>query len=251
MNTIFVHRDGRTEPVTSIDRSWLTPAAGVYVWVDLDAPSIPESLVLSDTFAFHRLAIEETRVAPQSPRIDAYEGYLFAAVAGADTDVCFFVGAHFIVSVHRDASKAIADLMDSVRHGGKHFAEGPFAMFHRLVQNSVDGFMPLLQKQVSCADALEKRTLEKAGVSLVADVLRARNDVFGLSQRLSREQNAVRRLASRDVVEISDEMAFRFRDLENRLARLVDGAQALEHRLGDLLTAASALAARKSLMSWM
>ena len=58
---------------------------------------------------------------------------MFAAIAGADADVGFFVGAHFIVSVHWEASKAIADLIDSVRHGGKQFAEGPFAMFHRLV----------------------------------------------------------------------------------------------------------------------
>jgi magnesium transporter len=248
MNTIFVHRDGRTEPVTSIDRSWLNPAAGVYIWVDLDAPSIPESLVLSDTFSFHRLAIEETRVAPQSPRIDAYDGYLFAAVAGADADVCFFVGAHFIVSVHREASKAIADLMDSVRHGGKHFAEGPFAMFHRLVHATLEGFTPVLQNQAASVDGLEKRVLDKAGSGLVGDILRARKDALQLSQRFSREHEAVRRLAGRDVVEISDEMAFRFRDVQNRLARLLDGTHALEHRLGDLLTAASAPSARKS---WM
>ena len=49
--TIFVHRDGRTEQATSLDRAWLDPASGAFVWVDLAAPSIPESLILSDTFA--------------------------------------------------------------------------------------------------------------------------------------------------------------------------------------------------------
>jgi magnesium transporter len=248
MNTIFVHRDGRTEPVTSVDRSWLNPAAGVYIWVDLDAPSIPESLVLSDTFAFHRLAIEETRVAPQSPKIDAYDGYLFAAVAGADADICVFVGAHFIVSVHQEPSKAITDLMDSVRHGGKHFAEGPFAMFHRLVHATLEGFTAVLQREAAGVDALEKRVLDKTGVGLVGDILRARRDALQLSQRFSREHEAIRRLGNRDVVAISDEMAVRFRDVQNRLARLLDGIHALEHRLGDLLTAASAPSARKS---WM
>ena len=37
------------EQVTSIDRSWLSPSANAYVWVDLAAPSLPESLVLSDS----------------------------------------------------------------------------------------------------------------------------------------------------------------------------------------------------------
>jgi len=245
MNTIFVHRGGRTEPVTSIDRSWLSPVAGVYLWVDLAAPSIPESLVLSDTFAFHHLAIEETRSMRQSPKIDAYDGYLFAVIAGSDADISFFVGPHFIVSVHREESKAISDLMDSVRHGGKHFGEGPFAIFHRLVHATIDGFEPLLEKQDDCVESLERRALEKATADLVGDVLRARRDAFELSQRFSREHDAIQRLAGRDIVEISDEMVIRFRDVRNRLARLLDGARALEHRLGDLLTAASAMSARK------
>jgi magnesium transporter len=248
MNTIFIHRDGRTEPVTSIDRSWLGPASGVYIWVDLATPSIPESLVLSDTFAFHRLAIEESRATPQSPKIDAYDGYLFAAVAGADADISFFVGSHFIVSVHREESKAVSDLMDSVRHGGKHFAEGPFAMFHRLVQATVEGFAPVVQQLTACAEGIEKRLLEKANTGLVGEVLRARRDVFALTQRLSREHDAVGRLAGREVVEISEEMGVRFRDVQNRLARLLDGTRALEHRLGDLLIAGSSLSVRKG---WM
>jgi magnesium transporter len=248
MNSIFVHRDGRTEPVTSIERSWLSPAAGVYIWVDLAAPSIPESLVLSDTFGFHRLPIEETRVTRHSPKIDTYDGYLFAAIAGADADVSFFVGPYYIVSVHWDDSKAVADLMDSVRHGGKQFGEGPFAMFHRLVQAAVEGFAPLMQKHEACAQSLEKRLLEKAGVGLAFEVLHARSDVFWLSQRLERQREAVSRLAARELVDVSPEMAIRFRDVQNRLARLVDETAALEHRLGDLLTAASAIGARKS---WM
>lgn len=251
MNTIFVHRDGRTEPVTSIDRGWLNPAAagrGVYLWVDLAAPTIPEMLVLTDTFAFHRVAVEASRQPRQLPVIDAYDEYLFAAVAGADADIAFFVGAHFIVSVHWDESKAVAGLADSVRHGGKQFGEGPFAMFHRLVHATVEGFAPVLQKHAACVDGLETRLAGKATANLAGEVLRARRDVFDLRQRLSREHDAVGRLAARQRVDISSEMAVRFRDVQNQLARLVDQALAVEDRLGALLSVAAALSAKKS---WM
>ena len=70
MNTIFVCRDAHTEQVTSIDRAWLNPSAGVFLWVDLEAPSIPESLLLSDTFGFHRLAVEDAMSAGQSPKVE-------------------------------------------------------------------------------------------------------------------------------------------------------------------------------------
>ena len=68
MVTIFVHKEGKTEQVTSIDRGWLNPASGVILWVDLAAPSIPESLILSDTFAFHPLAVDDAMSALQYPK---------------------------------------------------------------------------------------------------------------------------------------------------------------------------------------
>ena len=251
MNTIFVHREGRTEQVTSIDRSWLGAAPGTrpaYLWVDLAAPSIPESLVLSDTFGFHQLAIEEARAGRHTPRIDAYDGYLFAAIAGADADVGFFVGSHDIVSVHWEESKAVADQIDSLQHGGKQFTEGPFAVFHRVVDAIVSGFVPVVQQQASCVDAFEKRLFEKATAELVREIVRARATAFDLEQRLTGQREAVARLAGREIVAISDEMAVRFRHVRNRLAGLTGEAAAIEHRLGDLMTAASGLASKKS---WM
>jgi len=245
MNTIFVHRDGRTEQVTSIDRSWLSPAAGAYIWVDLAAPSIPESLMLSDTFAFHRLPVDEAMAQSLTPKIDAYDGYLFAAIAAADADAGFFVGAHYIVSVHWRESKAIADQIDSVRHGGKQFSEGPFAMLHRLVDAMVGSFTSPVDALRASAEAIETRLLEKPTSAAVREAVGTRSDAFALMQRLSREAEAIGRLAARDIVAIGDEMSIRFRDVRNQLVRLADAATAIDRRLGDVLTAAGAAERRR------
>jgi magnesium transporter len=237
MNTIFVHREGRTEQVTSIDRSWLSPSSGVYTWVDLSSPSIPESLVLSDTFSFHRLAVEEAKASTHSPRIDVYGEYLFAAVAGPDADAGFFVGAHYIVSVHWAESKAIADLIDSVRHGGKQFAEGPFAMFHRLLDAMSAGFRPIVDRLAADAGSAETRLLDKSTADVLRDVLRLRRETFSLKQRLSRQEHAATQLSHHGALAMSA--------VDNHLVRLLDGALAVEHQLGDALTALGA-ATKKS-----
>jgi magnesium transporter len=245
MNTIFVHRDGRTEQVTSIDRSWLSPASGAYIWVDLAAPSIPESLVLTDTFAFHRLAVDDAMTLSPTPKIDAYDGYLFAAMAGTDADVGFFVGAHHMVSVHWSDSKAVADGIDSVRHGGKQFSEGPFAMFHRLVDAMTGGFTPAVHALGASAASSETRLLEKPTAATVRDAVDARSAAFALIQRLSKQAEAVGRLAARDIVAVSDEMSIRFRHVRHQLVRLADEALVIDRRLGDVLTAAGAARGRR------
>jgi magnesium transporter len=248
MNSIFVHRDGRTEPVTSIERSWLNPAAQVYVWVDLAAPSIPESLVLTDTFSFDPLAVEESRCTRHSPKIDKYTEYFFAAVTGPDADCAFFVGWRFIVSVHWEESKAIAALIDSLQHRGKQFDEGPFALFHRLVDAMTDAFKPEVERLGSRAEAAEKRVLGKPTVDDVRELLAARQDAFVLSQRLARQSSAIKKIERREVATCSEDMAFRFRDVRNQLERLSDDTVIVHQRLGDLLTAASSLSVKRG---WM
>src|SRR4051794_37034523 len=102
MVSILVHREGKTTQATSIDRSWLNPASGALVWVDLESPSIPESLILSDTFAFHPLSVEDAMSALQYPKAEAYDGYLYIILHDivfqkadhcfATQDVDFFLG---------------------------------------------------------------------------------------------------------------------------------------------------------------
>src|SRR5215471_15529275 len=102
MVTVLVHRQGKTEQVRSIERAWLSATANLSFWVDLAAPSIPELLILSDTFAFHPLAVEDARAELHYPKIEAYDGYLYAILHGIDfhdtseqfssRDVDFFIG---------------------------------------------------------------------------------------------------------------------------------------------------------------
>src|SRR5438067_11862003 len=123
MVTIFVHRNGQTERVTSIDRVWLNPAANAYLWVDLAAPSIPETLILSDTFGFHPLAVEDARAELHYPKIEAYDGYLYAILHGinfqdstehfSSQDVDFFIGPTYLVTVHNGESRSIAELQQN------------------------------------------------------------------------------------------------------------------------------------------
>jgi len=58
MISIYVHRNGETDTVPSVDPNWLEPASDVTVWVDLSAPTSDEARVLTDVFRFHPLSVE-------------------------------------------------------------------------------------------------------------------------------------------------------------------------------------------------
>jgi magnesium transporter len=150
--TIFVHRNGVTEPATSIDRAWLNPAGGAIVWVDLAAPSIPESLILSETFGFHPLSVEDALAVREYPKVEAYNGYLYVILHGIDFraeehffgthDIDFFLGVNYLVTVHDAASRSIAELRDHCPRNSQILGEGPVALFHRIVDAMVDHYRP-------------------------------------------------------------------------------------------------------------
>lgn len=247
MVTIYVHRNGQTEKVTSIDRLWLNPAANTYLWVDLAAPSIPESLILSDTFAFHPLSVEDARADLHYPKIEAYDGYLYAILHGIDFagsqtgfathDVDFFIGPTYLVTVHDGHSRSIRDLQETCSRNSKILAEGPVALFHRIVDAMVDHYRPEVEKLEDRIDELEKEVFERPSKDLIRHILAEKREVSLLRRILTPQRDVIARLARRDFVDISTDLSFRFRDVYDHIVRLADDAAIFQDRITGILEA--------------
>lgn len=249
LNTIFVHRNGQTEQVTTIDRSWLTAGSGVFVWVDLSAPSIPESLVLSDTFAFHRLSVEDAMTAVQYPKVEAYDGYLYVVLHGIDFheakegrsfathDVDFFLGPAYLVTVHDGHSASINELREYVTRNPKILGEGPVALFHRIVDSMVDHYRPEIEKLEDRLDDLEKQIFDAPDPALVRRILGEKREVAVLRRIVTPQRDVIARLARREFTDISTEMSFRFRDIYDHLVRIADDAMIFQDRITGMLDA--------------
>jgi magnesium transporter len=245
--TIFLHRNGQTEPVTSIDRSWLNPASGAFLWVDLAAPSIPESLILSDTFGFHPLSVEDAMSVRQYPKIEPYDGYLYVVLHGIDFrqaehgfathDVDFFLARNYLVTVHDGYSRSIANLRDHCPRNANLMGEGPVALFHRIVDAMVDHYRPEVEKLETTLDDIEDQVFQSGEHSHIREILAQKRDVSSLRRVVTPQRDVVGRIARREFVDISSEMALRFRDVYDHLVRLNDEAFLFQDRITGILDA--------------
>jgi magnesium transporter len=247
MVSIYVHRNGQTEQATSVDRSWLNPASGAMVWVDLAAPSIPESLILSETFAFHPLSVEDAMSNLQYPKVEPYDGYLYVILHGIESklaehcfathDVDFFVGSNYLVTVHDGDSRSIADLRDHATRNAKILSEGPVALLHRIVDTMVDHYRPEIDKLEDRLDALEDEIFGTADPRLIRQILDEKRQVASLRRIVTPQRDVIARLARRDFVDVSTEMSFRFRDVYDHLVRVADDALMFQDRITGMLDA--------------
>ncbi|HEY3045515.1 MAG TPA: magnesium/cobalt transporter CorA [Vicinamibacterales bacterium] len=242
-----MHRNGMTEQATSLDRAWLDPNSGVYVWVDLAAPSIPDALILSNTFAFHPLSVEDAMAPVEYPKAEEYNGYLYVILHGIDFraaehgfathDIDFFLGPNYLVTVHDGTSRSIVELRDHCPRNTKILGEGPIALFHRIVDAMVEHYRPEVEKLEERLDELEKEVFENPRPALVRDILDEKKDVSSLRRVITPQRDVVARLARRDFAVISVEMSFRFRDVYDQIVRIADDALIFHDRITGILDA--------------
>ena len=249
MTTILVHRNGRSEQATSIDRAWLNPASGVVLWVDIAPPSVPESLILSDTFGFHPLSVEDAMSALQYPKVEPYDGYLYVVLHGLaftkgdeegfkTHDIDFFLGRNFLVTVHDGTSRSITEIRDHCPRNQHILGDGPVALFHRIVDLMIDRYLPEVDEFEEWMDEIEEQVFSSGPApNVVRDILDLKRQVSALRRIAIPQRDVIGRLARREFTDISSEMAYRFRDVYDHIVRLNDEAMMLQDRITSVLEA--------------
>jgi magnesium transporter len=242
--SVFVHRNGDTQCTDRVEPQWLDPASGVTLWVDLAAPTPDEARILADTFHFHALAVEDATSALQFPKVEPYPGYLYAVLHGLDferskhefatRDVDFFLGANYLLTVHDGHSRSIAKLREICEKHSHVLNEGAVGLMHRIVDSMVDNYQPMVEDMENEIDALEEEAYVGRD-NMVRRVLRLKRDLAAMRRVLVPQRDAVGRLARREFPQISDEMAYRFRDVYDHVTRLTEEAIMFQDRVTGIL----------------
>ena len=239
-----MRRNGVLERAERIEPEWLDPLSGTTVWVDLAAPTDDEYRILADVFHFHPLSIDDARSSLQFPKAEPYPGYLYVVLHGVDVrkgkhafatrDVDFFIGPHWLVTVHDGESRSVARLRELCGRHDRLLAEGPVGLFHRIVDTMVDHYRPVMDALEERIDHMEEEAF--SGHSQVARrMLSLRHELAQMRRVLMPQRDVLGRLARREFTAISDEMAYRIRDVYDHVVRLSEEAILFQDRVTGIL----------------
>ena len=240
MTDIYLYRNGKTIKVDRIEADWLDPTTGVVFWVDLTEPTEDEFALLTSPFRIHPLAIEDARAETHYPKIESYDGYLYVILHGIDStaeelathDVDFFLGPHFLLTIHDSLSRSFPEVAGICLRNERVLSEGPTALLHRLVDTMVDHYRPEVERIEGRLDGLEERILEnKDDSEVIREILSLKRDVTSLRRVILPQRDVLGRLARREFPQFSDELAFRFRDVYDHVVRVADEALLFQDRV--------------------
>ncbi len=230
-----------------MDPAWLEAGAPVCVWVDITSPSSADGALLADTFHLHPLAIEDALSALQFPKVEFYDRYLYLVLHGVDAgateggrfatrDIDFFLGPTWLLTMHDGQSRSIAHLDELCERHPRILGEGPVGLLHRIVDTMVDNYGPEIDRLDTNVTALEEQAFE-GEQHIVRPLLALKRDLAFLRRVVIPQRDAVGRLARREFPTISNEMAYRFRDVYDHLVRISDEAMIFQDRVTGILDA--------------
>ena len=246
MITVYLYRNGETQVVDRVEPRWIDPASGVTLWVDVAQPTPEEGqAVLANTFHFHPLSVEDALSEIHYPKIESYDRYLYVILHGIDfraqehwfatLDVDFFLGDNYLVTVHASESRGIQKLKDLCQQHARILEEGPVALMHRIIDSMVDNYEPELDELEREMDRLEEQAVLGAGNNLMVPILEVKRDLSALRRVLVPQRDVIGRLARREFPIISNEMAYRFRDVYDHLVRYADEVTMFQDRMTGVL----------------
>lgn len=229
-----------TTLVERVEREWLDPGSPVTLWVDLTAPTDDELRLLSEVFAFHPLSVDDARSALQYPKIEPYPAYLYLVLHGIDLtkgrtqfatrDVDFFVGRNYLVTVHDGQSRSIGRLRELCDQHERILSEGAVGLLHRIVDTMVDHYRPAIEGFEDRLNKLED-TAFSGHEHIVRQIIKLKRELGVLRRVIIPQRDVVGRLARREFAAISDEMAYRFRDVHDHMTRYADEAMLFQERV--------------------
>ena len=247
MIRIYVHEGGATRPVERVDPAWLSPSTSAILWVDLMNPTEEEGRILSDVFHFHPLAVEDALAATHLPKVESYGEYLYLILHRIDFrarehcfrthDVDFFLGAHYLVTIHSGDSRSIDQVRDICERNARALGEGAAALMHRIIDAMVDNYRPEIDELSDRVDAIEEDVFQRASPNLARRILDFKRDVSSLRRVVQPQRDVVSRLARREFPFIDEQTAFGFRDVHDHLVRLTDESMFFADRITGLLDA--------------
>jgi len=209
----------------------LADEAGM-LWLDLHLVPELDGHMLDTVFKFHPLTIEDSITARVDPaKIDDHGEYIFIVAQAlrpyergrelTSTEVDFYIGRNYVVSIHLDEVPAIEALRERCRRDDRLTSRGPDWLLHGLLDALVDEYLPIVDAVDDEIDELEARVIQQPDTRLLQEILQVKRTALRLRRAATPQREIMNRLSRNEFSSlISAEAAVYYRDIYDHLVRV-------------------------------
>ncbi len=240
MRTLFT-ADGHDREVAPSDVQQLLAAPHQVFWLDIQAPDDDDYRLLSDTFKFHQLTIEDVKHQNQRPKLDGYDGYVFAVVfviALTGEEVSFrehhlYIAPDYLVTVHHPAEPSFDKLNQRIAESPQSACRKSSFLTYLVMDALVDTTFTALETLDEAVDTLQDEVLKDANNAQLALLQDMKHSAVEMRRILGAQRDMFQRLVTLSL-EADRETTAYYRDVYDHIIRQYETVDSLR----DLLTGA-------------
>ena len=236
----------RTE-VDPSDISELIQRADTFVWLDLQNPQERDADLLREEFSFHPLSIEDATRHHERPKLEAFERYYFLVFYCLSYDakqsrltseaLALFIGANFLVSVHRGPIGSIDETIRRWRANAGEFGNDAGGPLYNLLDALVDDYFPVIDQLAERVEAIEERIFEHFSEDALQDVFALKRDLLAVRRVVAPERDVLNVLIRREVPIFERNTITYLQDVYDHVVRITDSIDTYRDLLSSALDA--------------
>jgi magnesium transporter len=216
-----------------------------FVWIGLYEPTREEFDTVAGEFGLHELAVKEALKVHQRPKIEHYGEILFVVLKVARYveereevefgEVHVFVGQDYVVTVRYGEANELVEVRRWAESKPELLRKGPYAVLYAIMDRIVEDYVPVVAGLENDIDEIEVEVFgNKPDVSKrIYELFR---EVIQFHQATQPLAGGLERLAEGGASSIDPEVRRYLRDVQDRVLRVTERAQAFRELLTNILS---------------
>jgi magnesium transporter len=179
------------------------------------------------------------------PKIEQYDTYLFLVMHGVlfspdeskfgTSELNMFIGKNFLVTYHEEPMRSISTTKDRLLKSATAIARAPDRLTYNILDVLLDNYEPAVERLANDMADLEKNILRSKSMSTLNDILELKNRVQQLRRIMAPQREVINRLARGEFPLVRAHMLPYYRDLLDRLARILATAENYRESLTNMI----------------
>lgn len=231
------------------------PAEGDRLWLDVEAPSHEELLLVRDRFDLHPVAIDDCARIDQRPKLEEYERQLFVvlhrlliAEAGTITslELHAFVGTDYLITIHDQPMVEVSTARDRVVNDAKLRERSLVYIYYSICERLAHENFDALDRLVDAIEAIEDSVLKQEDDDALPELFATKRSLAAARRLIAPQREVVALLLEPGTPFIDERARPYFRRVLDALTRMSESIDTQRDILGNVLDAHLSLVSNRT-----
>jgi len=248
MRILLARKDGAITESADLDElSTLLDDEKALIWVDLGRDSGDESRrILTETFKFHPLSVDDALVETHVPKIDDWGSYLYMSLVAVDPEqmledfnksieLDIFIGKNFLVTYHQDELPSVDLVWKNVLRNESHLQRSSMYIIYQIIDELANEYMKMIDNLDMGVEEIEDTVIKKPDKRLLEEIFSIKRSLLNLRRIIAPQREVLNKLSRGDFEIVTQKERMYFRDVYDHLVRVHEIIESLRDMIGGAL----------------